>query len=38
MPKIQVARGASGEVTGSVAMNTAPNISPPEKSMKSGEG
>jgi hypothetical protein len=35
--RAQVPRGVIGEVTRSVAMKTAPSISPPEPSMKSGE-
>jgi hypothetical protein len=38
MPKIHAPRGAIGEVTGSVAMKTAPNMSPPEKSMNRALG
>ena len=35
---LQMLNGARGELTGSVAMYTAPNIRPPESSMKSGVG
>ena len=37
-PKIHAPRGVVGEVTMSVAMYTAPSISPPLKSMKSASG
>ena len=38
IPKIHAPRGASGDVTGSVAMYTAPKSRPPEQSMNAGDG